>query len=174
MLFIIILESELLETQSIPNWASILLLILGCKRSDLDYSGFLVTLGDALEASNDSISSQFCYLLSQSDAAVFERDGLLGSPQVTSYDWIECLRLTEVYEAVRHSIDPTFSLPHLFSQKLAFISLLCDLGLGPLAVSHRHALDISMKNTKWKSENFSSAFPQLSSIMEALTLDNPG
>lgn len=150
------------------SWASTLLALVANRKSPID-NALLVNLGDALAKNNDTSSAQFCYLLSQ-DETIFSTGRV---KSIGSGDFVGVLRMTEAYEAVRYSMNPNFCLPHLFPLKMAFVSMLLELGLNSLALRHCNALGSLLKKSQWKDARFLEAFDALVNRLEVFAEGNP-
>ncbi len=125
-------------------------------------------LGDALSRI-DHPAASFCHLLSMDD-------NIFASGRVSllaGKDFIARLRLTEMYEAIRHATNPSFSLVHLYPMKLVYATLLADFGHLSLALRHCNALGSLFKKTHCKDTNLLGSFESLLNRLEVASHGNP-
>lgn len=172
LLIFVVDELRANPSESCQNWASILLGLLGNRRSGPEFTAVLMALGEALAAQGEStaIASQFCFLLAQDETVwASGRLRLLSSAQ----SLIPLLRTTELYEAVRHASQPGLSLPHLFPLKLAHVSMLMEVGLVSLALRHANALGSLLRKSSWKDARFLAAYDALINQIEVYAEGNP-
>lgn len=152
----------------VSSWATTLMALVANRKSPVD-NALVISLGDALSKCNEAAPAQICYLLSQDDS-------IFSSGRVKSIgdgNFIRMLRMTEAYEAVRYSMNPSFCLPHLFPLKITFVSMLLELGLNSLALRHCNALGSLLKKSQWKDTRFLEAFDALVNRLEVFAEGNP-
>lgn len=127
----------------------------------------LNTLAESLCESGQLIPSQICYLILGFDSQL----ELLGNTG-GQYDY-DSLRLTELYEAIRLTTEPTYLLHSLLPLKFAFINTLLDFGLGQLALRHLHALGMSINRHRFHNQTILETYEILNQRLETFADGNP-
>lgn len=145
------------------HWVSTLLTLVANRPNPLDLSAISL-LGEALSRNSAPSEALFCRVLAQDD-------GKLG--QLAAGNFVRSFRLMELYEAVKHSINPGFFLPALFPQKLAYAELLLESGQASLALRHSNALGSLLKKTQWKDAGLVHAYDALVNRLDVYAEAHP-